>query len=150
MGVLPWAKLGDQFQGLRRFGQFGPSKAWRSKQVELLTQLLSHSFKSSCAVRPVGPACGNRQNDGIRKAQLPQVLQNLRVFVVLYPVADRLQPDSRCRLRRGNGARWIQEDAIAGPAQTASTRGGVYIVPAADGIPGRPAVRAIVKDARGA
>src|SRR5215471_4769298 len=96
---------------------------------------------------PVRPIPGDRQEDRIHKAAVPQVLEHQGVFIVLNPVAYGLQANSRSGLGGGNWPRRVEKDAVTWPAQAAA-RGGVQVVPAAQGVPGGPRVRAIVEDAR--
>ena len=118
--------------------------------MEQLAQLLPSTFQSVRVVGPVGPACGNWLEDGIHKRQLRQVLENLGVLVVLNAVTDGLETDPWSRLGRSDGARRIEEDAVAGSSEAPAASGGIDIVPTADGVSGGPAVGAIIEDAGGA
>src|SRR6266699_383391 len=120
---------------------------WR-KLTELSPQLQPCIFERTWVVAPVAPTRGNRLEDGVHESYLPQVLENLGVFVVLNAVSNGLQTDPRSRLGRSDRTRRIEEDSVARSAQAAAASGGVDIVPTADGVPGGPSVGAIVKDAR--
>ncbi len=63
--------------------------------MELLAQLQPGTFQSAWVVSPIGPARGNRQNDWIQEGELPEVLENLGVFVVLDAVPNGLGSASR-------------------------------------------------------
>src|SRR5216684_4927383 len=104
----------------------------RSELVEELAQLQACSFQGVGVVTPVAPARGNGLEDGIHKGDLRQVLENLRIFVVLNAVANGLQADPRSRLGRGNRTRRIKEDAVARSAEPSAASGGIHIVPTAD------------------
>src|SRR5260370_33856935 len=99
---------------------------------------------------PVDPGCGYRLDDRVKRAHLPQVLENLSVLVVLNAVADGLQTNPRSRLGGGDGAWGIDEDAVAGSAEATAASGGIDIVPTADGVSVGPAVGAVIEDAGGA
>src|SRR6266567_3152297 len=120
---------------------------WR-KLTELSPQLQPCIFERTWVVAPVAPTRGNRLEDGVHESYLPQVLENLGVFVVLNAVSNGLQTDPRSRLGRSDRTRRIEEDSVARSAQAAAASGGVDIVPTADGVPGCPSVGAIVQDAR--
>ncbi len=96
---------------------------------------------------PVAPARGNRQEDWIQEGNLPQVLEDLGVFVVLNAVTNGLQTNPGSRLRGGDRTRRIEEDSVARPPEAATAGGRIHIVPTADGVTGGPSVGAIVKDA---
>src|SRR6266850_1830880 len=115
--------------------------------MQLLPQLQPCSFQGVRVVIPVAPARSDRHDDGVRKALLPQVLENLNVFVVLNAVTNGLQTDPRSGLRRGDRTRGIEEDSIARSSQAAAASGCIHIVPTADGVPGGPPVGAVVEDA---
>src|SRR6266850_932827 len=112
--------------------------------MQLLPQLQPCSFQGVRVVTPVAPARSDRHDDGVRKALLPQVLENLSVFVVL----NGLHTDPRSGLRRGDRTRGIEEDSVARSSQAAAASRSIHIVPTADGVPGGPSVGAVVEDAR--
>ena len=116
--------------------------------MELLPQLEPCAFQHVRVVIPVAPARGNWHDDGVRKGPLPQVLENLGVFVVLNAVTNGLQTDPGSGLRRSDRSWRIKENAITRSSQAAATSGGIHIVPTADGVAGGPAVGAIVKNSR--
>src|SRR4029077_10193595 len=120
---------------------------WSGKLMEPLPQLQPCSFQSVRVLTPVGPARGNRLDDGVQEGDLPQVLEYLGVFVVLNAVADGLQTYSWGGFAGGDGTRRIKEDSVARPTHTAAASGGIHIVPPADGVPGGPSVRAVVQEA---
>src|SRR5260370_24317883 len=95
---------------------------------------------------PVGPARGNGHDDRVQEGNLPQVLENLRVFVVLNAITDGLQTYPRSGLGGSDWSRRIEEDSVTWSAETATTSGGIYIVPTADGVPGGPSVGAGVNN----
>src|SRR5258708_20272875 len=90
----------------------------------------------------------NRKNSDIDDAELSQVLEDLRVFVILNTVANGFQTNAWCGLGRTDRCRRIQEDSVARPAQSAAASGCVHVVPAADGVAGGPAARALVQHPR--
>src|SRR5882724_8341430 len=116
--------------------------------MELLPQLQARSFQGARVVIPVGPARGNRLDNGVRKGPLSQVFENSGVFVVLHAVADGLHADPGSGLRRADRTRRVQEDSVARPSQAAAASRGIHIVPTADGVPGGPSVGAVVKNPR--
>ena len=59
--------------------------------MELLPQLQPCMFERVRIVTPVSPAGGNRLEGGVHEGDLPEVLENLGVFVVLDAVADGFQ-----------------------------------------------------------
>jgi len=71
----------------------------RMEQIELLPQLLPRIFKRGGVVSPVGPARGDGHDDRVQESPLPQVLENLRVFVILEAIPEGLQTHARCRFR---------------------------------------------------
>src|SRR5882757_9988797 len=97
---------------------------------------------------PVGPACCDRENGGVQDGELCQVLEHVGVFVILNAVADSLQADARSGFGRTDRSRRINEYAVAWSAQPAAARGGVHVVPTADGISRGPTVSAIVEKTR--
>ena len=58
--------------------------------MELLPQLQPRAFQSIGIVTPAAPVGGNRLNDRVQKGDLPEVLENLRVFIVLNAIANSL------------------------------------------------------------
>src|SRR5260370_39110876 len=97
---------------------------------------------------PVAPTRSNGHDDGVHQGDLPQVLENLRVLVILNAVTNCLQANSRTRLGGSNRARRIEEDSIARPSDPAATGSGIHIIPTADGVPVGPAVGAILRNSR--
>src|SRR6266704_4099972 len=100
----------------------GKGKAWssgrtplllRGKLVEQLPQLHPRTFQRVRVVTPVGPTRGNRLNDRVQEGDLPQVLENLGIFVVLNAVTDGLKTYPRSGFGGGDRTRRIQEDSIA-------------------------------------
>ena len=59
--------------------------------MELLPQLQPCMFERVRIVTPVRPAGGNRLEGGVHEGELPEVLENLGIFVVLDAVADGFQ-----------------------------------------------------------
>src|SRR6266403_4925054 len=116
--------------------------------MHLLPHLQPCSFQGGRVVTPVGPASSDRHDDGVRKVLLPQVLENLSVFVVLNAVTNGLQTDPRSGLRRGDRTRGIEKYSVARSSQAAAASRSIHIVPTADGVPGGPSVGAVVEDAR--
>src|SRR2546427_3793398 len=113
--------------------------------VEELSELLARACQGVGVVTPIAPARSNGLQNRVHERNLRQVLQNLRVFVVLNAVPNRFHADPRSGLRRSDGPWWIQEDAVPRSAQAAAARRGIHIVPAADGVPRRPAVSTVVQ-----
>jgi len=66
--------------------------------MELLPQLQPCGFQGVRALSPVAPAPRNRLEDGVQEGDLPQVLENLGVFVVLDAIADGFESYARSRL----------------------------------------------------
>src|SRR6266851_7608104 len=97
---------------------------------------------------PVGPTHCDRLEHGVHKGALPQILQDLRVFVVLNAVPNGLQTNPGSGLRGSDRTRRIEEDAVARSAHAAAASGGIDIVPTAAGVSGGPSVGAIVKNSR--
>ena len=62
--------------------------------MEQLPQLQPGTFQRVRIVTPVGPTRGDRLQDGVHEGNLPQVLKNLGVLVVLNTVTNGLQSDS--------------------------------------------------------
>src|SRR5258708_6552207 len=120
---------------------------WR-KLTELSPQLQPCIFERTWVVAPVAPTRGNRLEDGVHESYLPQVLENLGVFVVLNAVSNGLQTDPRSRLGRSDRTRRIEEDAVARSTHAAAASGGIDIVPTADSVAGSPAIGAVVKNSR--
>lgn len=60
--------------------------------MKLLPQLLPRIFKRGGVVSPVRKACGDGHDDGVQERHLPEVLENLGVFIILNAVTDVLQP----------------------------------------------------------
>jgi len=116
--------------------------------MEPLPQLQPCSFQSVRVLTPVGPARGNRLDDGVQEGDLPQVLECLGVFVVLNAVADGLQTYSWGGFAGGDGTRRIEEYSITRPSEAVAAICGIHIVPTANGVPGGPSVRAVVQEAR--
>src|SRR5258708_1868878 len=116
--------------------------------MDLLAPFQPGTFQNAWGVSPNGPAPGNQQNDWIQEGELPEVLENQGVFVVLDTVPNGLQTNPGSGLRGSDRTRRIEEDAVARSAHAAAASGGVHVVPTADGVSGGPSVGAIVKDAR--
>src|SRR5258708_709718 len=116
--------------------------------MKLLAQLQPGTFRSAWVVSPIGPARGNRQNDWIQEGELPEVLENLGVFVVLDAVPNGLQTNPGSGLRGSDRTRRIEKDSVARSAHAAAASGGIDIVPTADSVAGSPAIGAVVKDSR--
>src|SRR5258708_4146841 len=116
--------------------------------MKLLPQLQACSFERVGVVTPVAPARSNGHDDGVHQGDLPQVLENLRVLVILDAVANGLQTNSRSRFGGSDRTRRIEEDSIARSSEPATARSGIHIVPTADGVSGGPAIGAIVKNPR--
>src|ERR1700716_467992 len=96
---------------------------------------------------PIAPTRGNGHDRRVHEWHLRQVLENLRVFVVLNAVADGFQTNSGSRFGGSDRARRVEKYSIPRSAEAAATSGGVHIVPTADGVAGGPSVGAIVEDA---
>jgi len=71
------------------------------------------------------------------KATLPEVLENLRVFVVLNAVTDGLETYPWSGLAGGDRTRRIEEYSVAGSSEAVAASCSIHIVPTADSIPGR-------------
>src|SRR5882724_4022686 len=116
-----------------------------SEMVKQLAQLCADVLERGRVVAPIGPACCDRKNGGVQDGELCQVLQHVRVFVVLNAVADGLQTDARSGFTRADRSRRINEYAVAWSAQSAAAGGGVHIVPTANRVASGPTIGAIVK-----
>src|SRR5229473_3562779 len=145
---LSWFLQGENFRTRLRMDLCLMPRLRRSKPVELLAQLQTRTFQGARVLIPVRPTRGNRLNDGVQKGRLPQVLENLGIFVVLNAVTNGLKTNPRSGLRGSDWARGVEEDSVTGSAQAAAASGGIHIVPTADGIPGSPSVGAVVQDSR--
>ena len=62
------------------------------EQIELLPQLLSRIFKRRRVVSPICKARGDWQDDRVYERHLPNVFENLYVFIILNTVTEVLQP----------------------------------------------------------
>src|SRR5437879_3302214 len=120
----------------------------RGQLVKQLPQLGARILQRVRVVAPIAPAPRNRKKRGVHRTDTSQVLEDLRVFVVLNSVADGLQANSRCGLGRSDRCWRIDEDSVTRPAQSSATSGRVHVVPAADGVAGSPAVSAIIQQSR--
>src|SRR5258708_10125086 len=116
--------------------------------MKLLPQLQACSFERVGVVTPVAPARSNGHDDGVHQGDLPQVLENLHVLVILNAVANGLQANSRSRFGGSDRARRIEEYTVPRSSEPAAARGGIHIVPTADGVPGGPAIGPIGKNTR--
>src|SRR5258707_13652157 len=116
--------------------------------MKLLPQLQPRIFQRVRIVTPAAPARSNGHDDGVHEGDLPQVLENLRVFVVLNAIADGLQPYPRSGLAGSDRTRRIEEYTVPRSSGPAAARSGIHIVPTADGVPGGPAAGAVVKNSR--
>src|SRR5882724_2166057 len=116
--------------------------------MKQLPQCCTRVLKRVRVAIPIAPAPRNRKNSAIHHAELSQVLEHVRVFVILNTVANGLQANAWCGLGRTDRCRRIQKDSVARPAQSAAASGGVHVVPAADGVAGSPAVSAVVEQPR--
>src|SRR5258708_17962640 len=92
--------------------------------MELLAQVQARSFERVGVMTPVAPAGSNGHDDGVHQGDLPQVLENLRVLVILNAVTDGLQTNSRSRFGGSDRARRIEEDSIARSSEPAAARSG--------------------------
>ena len=108
--------------------------------MELLPQLQSCTFQGVRVLIPVAPARGNWLDGGVHEGNLPQVVENLGVFVVLNAITDGLQSDPGSGLRGGDRTRRIEEDSIPRSAQAAPASGRIHVVPTSEGVPGGPSV----------
>src|SRR2546423_14647559 len=106
-----------------------------SQDMELLAELGTRGFQGGGAVGPVGPAGGDGQHDGVEERDLPEVLEDVRVLVILNAVANRFQANARGRFGRGDRRGRIHKDAVAGSRETAAVEH-VQVVPTAESIPG--------------
>src|SRR5258708_25841169 len=106
--------------------------------MKQLPQLGPYVLQEVRVVAPIAPAPRNRQNSAIHHAELSQVLEHVRVFVILNTVANGLQANAWCGLGRPDRCRRIQEDSVARPAQSAPASTCCHVVPAADGLAGGP------------
>src|SRR5258707_6797430 len=111
--------------------------------MKLLPQLQPRIFQRVRIVTPVAPTRSNGHDDGVHHGYLPQVLENLRVLVILDAVTNGLQANSRSRFGGSDWTRRIEEDSITRSSEPAAARGGIHIVPTADGVSGGPAIGAI-------
>src|SRR5258705_3461867 len=116
--------------------------------MKQLPQLGPNVLQEVRVVAPIAPAPRNRKNSAIHHAELSQVLEHVRVFVILNTVANGLQANAWCGLGRTDRCRRIQEDSVTRPAQSAAASRCVHVVPAADGVARSPAVSAIVEQTR--
>src|SRR5260370_34211715 len=114
--------------------------------MKLLAQLQPRICQSGRVMTPVGPARGNGHDDRVQEGNLPQVLENLRVFVVLNAITDGLQSYARSRLGGSDGSRRIEEDSVTWSAQAAAASGGIHIVPTAHAIARIPSAASVLKD----
>src|SRR5260370_13275595 len=113
---------------------------WR-KLTELSPQLQPCIFERTWVVAPVAPTRGNRLEDGVHESYLPQVLENLGVFVVLNAVSNGLQTDPRSRLGRSDRTRRIEEDAVALSTHAPPASGAIDLSPTAHTLARMPAIR---------
>src|SRR6267143_2407724 len=65
------------------------------KLIELLPQLQPCTFQGVGVVGPVAPARGNRLDDGTGKGSLPQVLEDLYVFIILDAITNSFESNAR-------------------------------------------------------
>src|SRR6202030_1141129 len=97
---------------------------------------------------PVAPTRSDGHDRGVHEGDLPQVLENLRVFVILNAVTNGRHPNPGRPLARGDRTRGGEEDPIPRPAQPAAAGSVLHIVPRWHTVPGNSRIRAIVKDPR--
>src|SRR5258705_5058647 len=116
--------------------------------MKQLPQLGPNVLQEVRVVAPIAPAPRNRKNSAIHHAELSQVLEHMRVFVILNTVANGLQANAWCGLGRPDRCRRIQKDSVTRAAQSAAASSCVHVVPAADCVAGSPAVSAIVEQPR--
>jgi hypothetical protein len=64
---LTMGQLASEFQTKLAVSPSSSSEPWRSKEIELLTQLKPCTFQGGRVLTPVAPACGDRQNDGVQE-----------------------------------------------------------------------------------
>src|SRR5258708_5709130 len=83
--------------------------------VKQLPQLGPYVLQEVRVVAPIAPAPRNRKNSAIHHAELSQVLEHVRVFVILNTVANGLQANAWCGLGRPDRCRRIQEKSHALP-----------------------------------
>src|SRR5262249_57066652 len=77
----------------------------RRKLMQLLAQFLPRTLQCFWIVIPVGPTRGDGHKNRVSEFVVPELLQNLRVFVVLNAVANGFKPDSRCGFARCDRSR---------------------------------------------
>src|SRR5258705_4392793 len=92
---------------------------------------------------PIGSAPRNPKNSAIHHAELSQVLEHVRVFVILNAVANGLQANAWCGLDRPDRCRRLQKESVARAAQSAAANGGVHVGTAAHSGSRTPAVSAL-------
>src|SRR2546423_11867279 len=119
-----------------------------SQDMELLAELVARGFQGGGAVGPVGPAGGDGQHDGVEERGLPEVLEDVRVLVILNAVANRFETNAGSRFGRGDRRGRIHKDAVAGSRETAAVEH-IHVVPAAESISSGPIIGAVVEDAGG-
>ena len=66
--------------------------------IELLPQLRPCIFEGVVVVTPVAPARGNRLDDGVHEGDLPEVLEDLYVFIILNAITDSFESKARSGL----------------------------------------------------
>src|SRR5256885_8374750 len=99
----------------------------RGKLMKLLPKLQASVFQGVRVVSPIRPAGGNRHDDWVQERGSSQILQDLRVFIVLNAVTDGLEAYPRSGLGGPNRSGRIEKDAVSGAAaRTAAARGGVH------------------------
>src|SRR5260370_34023250 len=93
--------------------------------MKQLPQCCTRVLKRVRVAIPIAPAPRNRKNSAIHHAELSQVLEHVRVFVILNTVANGLQANAWCGLGRTYRCRRIEENSVARPAEATASSGGV-------------------------
>src|SRR5882762_10454571 len=96
------SEYGDKKRGRKRIPRRGSAAGktfvlW-CELVKQLPQLGPNVLQEVRVVAPIAPAPRNRKNSAIHHAELSQVLEHVRVFVILNTVANGLQANAWCGL----------------------------------------------------
>src|SRR5258708_16429198 len=118
--------------------------------MKVLAQLQGRIFERVWIVTSVAPTRSNGHDDGVHEGDLPQVLENLRVLVILDAITNGLQTYPRSGLAGSDRTRRIEEDSITRSSQAAAASSGIHIVPTADGVTAGRSNGAIAENSRGA
>src|SRR5437899_9953568 len=94
------------------------------EQMKLLPQLLPRIFKRGGVVSPVRKACGDGHDDGVQERHLPEVLENLGVFIISYAVLCVQKQYAGRRFAKGGRTRLIEHDSVYRALRDATTTEG--------------------------